>query len=252
MKMTLLEMVQDILSDMDSDFVNSISDTPDAMQVAYIIRTTYFELYSLRHWPHTGTLIRLEPTADSSRPVFLRLPEKVERVEWIKYNKRALDDVADRFVDVKLIGPKEFMDRVMSRSTNDDRIEVVEDFSGVGLNIFNNRAPEICTTFDDEWIVFDSYDNQVDSTLQASKSQAFVELEPDFSLDDTFVPDMPAKAFPYLLSEAKSVAFNALKQLPNQKEEQRSRRQRTWLASEKRRIGNYLVARPDFGRRGWK
>jgi hypothetical protein len=252
MKMTLLEMTQDILSDMDSDFVNSITDTPDAMQVASVIRTTYYELFALRVWPHSGTLISLESSADSNKPNYLRLPDKVYNIEWIKYNRRGVDDAQDRFVDVKPISPKEFMDRVMARSTSDDKVTVVTDFSGVGLNILTNKAPEICTTFDDEWVVFDSYDSDVDAILQSSKSQGFVYLEPSFTLEDTFVPEMPAKAFPYLLSEAKSVCFNSLKQLPNAKEEQRSRRQRTWLASEKRRVGNYIVDRPNWGRNSWK
>jgi len=36
-KKTVLDMVQDILSDMESDEVNSISDTTEALQVAQII-----------------------------------------------------------------------------------------------------------------------------------------------------------------------------------------------------------------------
>lgn len=44
MKMTLLEMVQDILSIGDGDVVNSVSDTEEAEQVSLIIRDTYFQL----------------------------------------------------------------------------------------------------------------------------------------------------------------------------------------------------------------
>ena len=40
-KMTVLEMVQDILNDMDSDEVNSINDTIEAQQVANTVRTVY-------------------------------------------------------------------------------------------------------------------------------------------------------------------------------------------------------------------
>ena len=44
MKLTLLEMVQDILSSMDSDEVNSITDSTEALQVARIIRDSYIEI----------------------------------------------------------------------------------------------------------------------------------------------------------------------------------------------------------------
>jgi hypothetical protein len=47
-KMTLLEMTQDILSDMDSDEVNSINDSVESLQVAQIIKTTYFNIVNGR------------------------------------------------------------------------------------------------------------------------------------------------------------------------------------------------------------
>ena len=41
-KKNLLEIVQNILSDMDSQEVNSISDSIEAMQVAQIVETTFY------------------------------------------------------------------------------------------------------------------------------------------------------------------------------------------------------------------
>ena len=43
MKMTLLEMVQNILSDMDSEEINSLSDSNEAEQVALVIKTTLLQ-----------------------------------------------------------------------------------------------------------------------------------------------------------------------------------------------------------------
>lgn len=250
MKLTLLEMVQDIMNDMDFDYVNSLSDTPEALQVATIIRTTYFELLTNRTWPHTKKLSKLQPSNDNSKPNYLRVPESLYELDWLKYNRKSANDTQDRWKDIELIDPREFVNRVMRRNTNDSHVEAVEDFGGTELYIINNKAPEYCTTFDDEWVVFDSYNSEVDTILQASKCQAMIVEEPEFVISDDFVPDMPAKAFPYLLAESKSVAFNALKQLANNKEEQRSRRQRTYLARGKYRIGNYLLnERPDFGRK---
>ncbi len=68
---------------------------------------------------------------------------------------------------------------------------------------------------------------------------------------DTFVLSLPAKAFAYLLAEAKSVAFNALMQAGNQKAEQQSRRQRVWLAREKWRT-NGGITFPNDGRKSAK
>ena len=66
-------------------------------------------------------------------------------------------------------------------------------------------------------------------------------------MTDTFTPDLPSKNFPYLLSEAKSVVFNALRQAPNAKEEQKSRRQRTWSSWAKWRVDGG-VKTPNYGR----
>jgi len=250
MKLTLLEMVQDIMNDMDFDYVNDLNDTPEALQIATIIRTTYFELLTLRTWPHTKKLSSLQPSNDTSKPNYLRVSEALYDLDWIKYNRRGLNDTQDRWRDIKLVDPREFTNRVMNRNANESHVEVVEDWGGTPLYIVNNKGPEFCTTFDDEWLVFDSYDKEVDDVLQASKCQAMIVEEPEFVISNDFVPDMPSKAFPYLLSEAKSVAFAALKQMANQKEEQRSRRQRTTLARGKYRIGNYILNEPaNFGRK---
>ena len=51
MKKTLLELVQSILSDMDSEPVNSISDSIEAEQIASVIEDTYFNFISAREIP---------------------------------------------------------------------------------------------------------------------------------------------------------------------------------------------------------
>ena len=249
MKMTLIEMVQDILSDMDGDVVNSISDTPDSQQVAQILKTTYYELLALSTWPHTGKLMSLEASTDINRPNYLRLPENVYELQEVWYNTSDDLDTDNRYTRIEVITPSDFLKMVSRRSSDNEEVDVVEDFSGAKLHIYNNKGPRWCTSFDDEWLVFDAWNKDVDDTLQSSKNQAMVFEYPSFTLVDNHVPDMPAKYFPYYLSEAKSVAFNALKQLPNQKEEQRSRRQRTRLVTESRRTRNYLVRSPNYGRK---
>ena len=56
---TLLRLVQDILSSLDSDEVNSISDTPESLQVANIVRTTYEDLVSLLDLPEHFSFFEL-------------------------------------------------------------------------------------------------------------------------------------------------------------------------------------------------
>lgn len=248
-KMTVLEMVQDILNDMDSDEVNSVDDTLEAQQVAQVIKTTYYEIIDGKdEWPHLNTLVQLEGLGDAGTPTHMRMPETLQYLKWVKYNKRTSTDTKDKYLDVTFLEPKEFMDYINQRTSSDSNIDSITDFSSVTLFIRNDQAPTYWTSFDDEYIVFDSYDSDVDSTLQSSKSQAEGPRDVSFTISDTFTPDLPAKAFSYLLSESKSVCFNAIKQSANPKEEQRSSRQRRRLSGEKwRHEGG--VAYKSYGRK---
>jgi len=249
-KMTILEMVQDILSDMDSDSVNSINDTVEALQISQILETTYFEMISNTHQPHLKTLFQLE-AANTTRPTHMKVSDEVQELIWLKYNKRKSTDTKDKYEDVKYLPSDEFLATIMNRDSSKSDVTRVTDLSGVTLLIFNDTAPTYWTSFDDEYIVFDSYDSAVDSFLQQSKSMLEGYKEPTFTQTDSFVPDLPSKVFPKYLAEAKSVAFNTIKQMPNAKEEQKVRRQSIYLSRNKRRTAGG-ISYPDYGRKSAK
>ena len=248
-KLTLLDIVQDILNDLDSDEVNSIDDTVEATQIANIVKTTYEEIISNRQWPHLKTLVQLTASGDSSLPTHMSIGDNVQEVFWVKYNKIKTDETKKKYSEITYKDPLVFIDLLNARSNDESNIDIISDPTGIELLIKTDAPPTYYTSFDDENLVFDSYDSDVDSTLQSSKTQVYILKEPTFSLSDTFVPDLPAKNFPYLLSEAKSVSFNVLRQAPNAKEEQRSRRHRTWSAREKWRIQDGKIQYPNYGRR---
>jgi len=250
-QLTLLELTQDILSDMDSDEVNSINDTVEALQVAQILKTTYFEILNDGDWPHLGQLMQLDASGSSAKPTHMTMPDAVRYMKWVKYNKKKSTDTKDKYAEVTYQTPEDFLNQVNYRDSSADNIKVVSDDSGVQLLILDDTAPTYYTSFDNDTIVFDSYDSVVDATLKKSKTQTYVYKEPTFSLTDTYVPDLPAKAFPYLLAEAKSVAFNVLKQSANPKEEQRSARQKRRLSQERWRLEGG-ISYPSYGRRGKK
>ena len=251
-KLTLLEMVQDILSDMDSDAVNSIADTVEATQVAKIIHTTFWEIIDdSSTWPHLRKLVQLD-SAVAAAPTHMRLPTAVRYINWIKYNRRPSGETRARYEDITYLDTGEFINLLNTRNTDNSNVQSVIDIGsgGVELLILNDTAPQYWTSFDDDYIVFDSYDSAVEDTLQNSKTQVLCVEEPAFSdyMDDDFIPDLPSQAFSYLLAESKSVAFNALKQSPNAKEEQRATRQKNRLASQKWRHSGGIIY-PNYGRK---
>ena len=247
-RMTLLEIVQSIMSDMDTDNVNSINDTIEALQVAQIVKDTFYELISRRDWPHLNKLFVLNSVSVTARPNYLKLPDGVYELEFLKYNKRKSIDTKDRYEDVTYIHPDEFIYKSNQLDNSQATVDQITDTSGVKYNIKNDRAPMYWTSFDDEYIVFDSYDSGVDTTMQGSKTQCRGIIEPSWSPLDTFVPDLPPEAFPLLLEESKSAAFLALKQVTNEKAEQRSRRQQRRLTQKAWRA-NGGIRYPNYGRK---
>lgn len=247
-KLTLLDLTQRILNDMNGDEINSISDTLESQQVASIIRDTYQEIIGSRSWPHLNSLLTPTPQG-STYPTHVDLKSEWSFIKEIKYNKRTQTATRDNYDGVDYMEPEEFLEYLNQRNSSASDVSTISDpGTGVELFILNDTAPKYWTTFDDETLVFDSYDSLVDTNLQESKFQIWGNKETTWSHVDTAIPNLPAKAFPYLLAEAKSACFNALMQVGNQKAEQQSRRQRIWLSREKWRSGQGQQF-PDYGRR---
>lgn len=246
--MTLLEMTQNILSDMDSDEVNSISDSTEALQVAEVIKTTYYNIIDGRDFPWLKELFQMSASGTTARPTHMTLPENVIDLEWIKYNCIKSGETRNKFKTIKYKTPEEFLDLVNDRVSDNDNVAVISDSTGVELNILTDVAPTYFTSFDDETLVFDSYDSTIESTLVASKTQCYGKRSVVFTMTDSFIPDMPVQMFSYLLSEAKSVAFITLKQMPNSKAEQASVSQKRRLSQEAWRIKNGITY-VNFGRK---
>jgi hypothetical protein len=242
-KLSLLDMTQNILSSMDSDEVNSINDTVEALQVAEVVRETFFDVFSNLNLPCRTSLIQLDAVNDVDRPNYLKIPETVKQILWVKYNWRESSDADYRVVEY--LDPERFVERQMTITFD----TTINDFSGVKIPIFTDRHPQFFTTFDNSYLCFEGYNNSADSTLQKSQSLAYGYVYPSFLLEDDFVPELDANYFPMLLSEAKSTCFVNFKQESNSKEEQRARRGRMrvqndlWKASQKDNSG------PDYGRK---
>ncbi len=71
-KQTLLQMTQNILSALDSDPVDSIDETVEAIQVAELVKEAYFDLISQRDWPFLFVLGTLDGVGDVNNPSTLK------------------------------------------------------------------------------------------------------------------------------------------------------------------------------------
>lgn len=244
-KKTLLQIVQSILSDMDSEDVNSLSDTVEAMQIASVVEDVFYELAATRHVPEHSELMQLDALSDSSYPSHFKYPANTRAVDGIWYDVSS--DGTFQYREVKYKEPHFFLALVDNRAT-DTSVDVLDKNGSTNLRIYSDRQPHYYTSFDDEYIIFDSYDATIDTTLQASKTRALAVKIPTFSQTDTYVPDVDEEFHPYLLAESKSRAMSLFKGGPDPKVEQAARRQKSYIQNDryKTKMEN---KRPMYGRR---
>lgn len=249
MKKTLLEIVQDILNDMDSDEVNTVDDTAESLQVAYIVRSVCEAMWVNRDWPHTRRLATLEETVNINHPTLVKVEDDFKNLLLVNYNKQREGETRLRYERVNWKEPDEFLRAMNSRNSDESNVQSVVDDSGVTLLVYNDRHPTFFTSFDDQNLVFDAYDMGVEATLTPSKFQVMANVLPKFYLDDQYIPDLPDFAFPALIEEAKSTASIKIRQMADQKSEQRSQQQNRWLSRKIRRV-NGGIQFANFGRNG--
>lgn len=235
-KMTLLEVVQSTLDAMNYNPVNSISDLPESLQIAEEARVVYYDLMDRDDWAHLNKLIPLESVSDVTRPNFLKIPTNVARIYNLKYETTKDDDDYRSFEVITYCPPKEFLDRVHARRTDDTDVITVLNHDSVPMFILDDEAPTYWTSFDDEYIIFDSYDSAVDTTMQSSKSLVEAKVIPEWTSSDTFIPDMPEQMFSVFLAEVRAASFTYWKQGQSPKDEQRAARGIARLRKDARKI----------------
>ncbi len=232
---------------MDSDDVNSINDTEEALQVAEIAQDTYYELVTQSEWPHLNQTCVLESVGDSSKPTFLRIPDNVDKIDTIRYEQAADAENPRSFKKVTYQDSELFLSNSYSLTIDNPEVEEIVD-NGVSIFVQNDRQPIFWTSFDDEHIVFSSFDNTIESTLQGNKTSVQCKVIPVWSETDAFIPDLPAKMFPLFLAEVKSASHQYLKQQASPTDSKRSVRGFNVLRQRNGRANEYKN-RPRFGRR---
>lgn len=210
-KKTLIDMVQQILSDADGDAVNSITDTVESDQAARVIRDVFDTIVDIHDLHHTKTNKQLTATSGTTPNVMTR-PEGFYNIEWIKYDKRVSAGGDAKYLDVTFMEPYDFMNLSSSRTASDSAVEEVTLDSGYVMLVRNNKAPTYWTMmegYDD--IIFDAYDSSLETNLQASKTVAYGVQKPTLTLADSTAPDLPNHLYTLLTKEARAMYFDLYK-----------------------------------------
>lgn len=251
-KDTLLEIVQDILSDADGDEVNSIGDTVESEQLATIIKNEFLDIADNMDLEHHKETVALTATG-SSTPATMTRPEGLYDIAWIMYDKRAAAGDDPSFDDVHYLPTKDFIKIVSSLNASDTTVDT-QTLNGVVYNCYNDRAPTYYTFINGyDTIVFDAYDSALETNLQASKSIANGIQRPTLTIADSTVPDLPQHQMSLLKNRARAMYFDLFKDGTTKEidkrmrnSEVRSQRQRHIAARNRRKDQRRT---PDYGRR---
>lgn len=239
MKTTLLQIVQSILNDMDSEEVNSINDTVEAQQIASVVEDTYFNMIAARDIPEHNKLMSLTSLSNFSKPTHFEYPTHTKHIERVEYN---VGTAADKnFRVISFVDPMSFLDRM------DEEGQLVSNVDGIDIFVRNDRMPSYYTSFDDQHIVMDSFESSVESILSGSKVRAVGSTYPTFSQVDNFQPDLDNTLMPLLLAEAKSVCFSLFKGGPDPKVEQAARRLKSFKQNDMHK-STRANKKPSYGR----
>lgn len=260
MKRTLLDLTQSILSSLNSDEVNSIGDTTESLQVAECIKTTYFNIISRVDLPEHYQLIPLDPSLSVIDPVVMTVPAGISKIQWLKYFNSEVTDTTSApqgYNYVTILPVKQYLDMVNAFNPSESNVlsftftDNINNFPGTYTFYYkNDKQPQYCTIINDFYVIFDGYDVSLDSTLQSSKTMAYGQVVPTFTMEDSFIPNLDESTFPLLLNEAKSLAFFELKQMPHAKAEQSAKRGWSQVQRDKAVINRptYFDALANFGR----
>lgn len=254
MKYTHLQLVQEVLSSMDSDEVNSYDDTVESMQVSRILRRTYYNIVDRAQLPEHEQVINLTASTDNTKPTIMTVPENVTSVLWVKYNKETADDTQLQMRDVKYLPFTDFLNRAYYLNEDDDNVgsfSVTANGHSFTILYTDDVSPTYYTTADDNTLLFDSYDSEVDSTLQSSKTLAFGRVAPTYTFGNNEYPDLDDNQFTLLLNESIALAWAELKQAQHGKAENAGRHGWVSLQNQQNRAKKdpFKDSLPNYGRK---
>ena len=252
MQRTLLQVVQSYLDRTNGFYVDSIYDTDESQQVASIAEDIFYSM--VQEYSNLLFIMKdmaLDSVSDTTRPNMLLIPKDIQKIQRSKlyYNVAEGDGETLNYKEIQYVPPMEYLARTSLYSDKSPDTQIVEGFDENKMVVKNNQWPSFCTSFDGKYIVFDSFNQAYDTTLQASKSRVVATEEPVFYMEDDFIIPVPNHLSESYLNMFLAECYNLLYQQANPILEQRARRARVKLQQDNRVMGG-SEAKKSYGRKG--
>lgn len=252
---TVKEIVQLILSAMDSDEVDNWNDTTESVQVANLLKSVYYDMAVELSLPSQDSFIEITASGDNTKPVLMTLPTTTMGVHWIEYNTKSDTDTQSDYKRLTYCDLDDFleMQRGLANSGDSSLGQMSFTMNGETFEVLyrNDTHPTYYTHVNGTTLLFDSYDSTVDTTLQKSKTRVFAKIYPTFTLSNDFVPPLDPALFSLFINKAKVRAFNELKQQDNREAREETRHQKVVIQKRKHRVEQEpgIMKAPRYGKR---
>jgi hypothetical protein len=181
-KLTLLELVQDMLVAIDSEGVASVGDTEEAGMCVNIANRAFEKMAVAKRWSHFRTYGTLDTSATLNQ---MTLPSGA-----FAFDRNNVYYASNR---VYYMRPAEFLRETIGRSTAESNIAAYNS-----INIYTDRNPLYFTSDDDETLRFDAIPNTISGLTSANTMAIYWKYPTSRKAVDADVFDMPAQAFPAL------------------------------------------------------
>jgi hypothetical protein len=135
---------------------------------------------------------------------------------------------------VTILPIDQFLDQINRYNPSETNVQSFTFTEGTKSFTFyykTDHQPQYCTIIENRYVIFDMYNQQFDTTLQASKTMVMSRMVAPFTMSDSFVPDLDDNRFSLLVNEAKALAFYEMLQTQHPGAEREIKRQ--WSATQK-------------------
>ena len=198
MKLTLLQLVQDMLVAIDAENVSDVTTTTESNMCVAIANRTYEELMSMYRWRHLRQYSTLSTNANKNQ---LIVPDGTVAVDPTSLWYGSTDEEQPVF----WLSPNDFLAITIRRQEADATVEKVGN-----IKSYNDRNPQYFTSDDDEILKFDAFPDS--GGLVGTDCVCIIyKVATSRLATNTDVFDLPGIAFPALSSMCIAKAIAELK-----------------------------------------
>jgi len=246
MARTLLYTVQRVLEKLNLDPVNSISDTVDSLLISREAETTFYDLMTRAEWKDKIDLLEATSVSDLEQPTTLLIDADIHNITSLRYDVTTSSDTKKVIIWME---PEDFLDMCYTRNSSNNNVQEVK-YKDIPLLVYTDKMPTYYTSFDNKYIVLDSYHSDTEDTLIGTKTICYGKRVPVWYQSDEYEIPVQDSLYPLYLSMLASACSIYMNSEVSQEDERRQARGISRMRREQIRSELEYFPKFKYGRKG--